>query len=64
MKAGSWVIGIIGIVIALFGIIGGFRGPVVMLMGREHAPSTLISLGVLVLVVGVWLGVLHLMPKK
>ena len=64
MKAMSWVAGVVGILVALFGIIGGMRGPFVNLMGRDHAPSTFISLGVFILVVGIWLGVMGLYSKK
>jgi multisubunit Na+/H+ antiporter MnhG subunit len=64
MRSVSWVAGILGILVTLFGIIGGFRGPFITLMGRNHAPSTFMSLGVWLLAIGIWLGVLHLMPKK
>lgn len=64
MRILAWIAGIVGIVVALYAIIGGMRGPFVTLMGRDHAPSTFISLGVFVLAVGIWLGVVGLYSKK
>ncbi len=65
MKLISWGAGIVGIVIALVGFLGGMRRVYVMEMfGSRHAPSTFLVLGILFLAIGIWASVLNLQSKN
>ena len=64
MKVLSWLAGILGIIIALVGIIGKLGGAVTINVLGDHAPSTFLILGILCVVVGIWFAVLGLQTKK
>jgi hypothetical protein len=63
MKTVSWIAGILGIVVALIGVVGGLRGGVVTIE-RGHAPAVFLIVGTLLLVIGIWLALLGLQEKK
>ena len=64
MKAVSWVAGILGIIVALVGVIDKLGGAGTINILGEHAPSTFVIVGILFVVIGTWLAVLGLHLKK
>ena len=66
MKVISWILGVGGILVALFGIVWGLlsASAIRFIAGRMHAPSTFIIVGTFVLLVAVWVAVLGTTEKK
>ena len=60
MKELSWAAGVIGVLLGFAGALGAKLGAYEMhfMTDQPHAPSTLLVLGVLSLVIAIWLGVL------
>lgn len=64
MKAISWIAGIVGVIIALVGVIGWLGGAeTIHILGKHHRSTFLIG-GILFVVIGIWLAVLGLQEKK
>lgn len=64
MKAVSWIAGILGIIVALVGVIVKLGGAGTINILGEHAPSTFLIVGILFVVIGIWLAALGLQAKK
>jgi len=64
MKAISWVAGIVGIIVALVGVVGRLSGAQSINVLGAHAPATFLNVGILFMVIGIWLAVLGLQEKK
>ena len=64
MKTVSWVAGILGIIFALVGAIYRLLGAGNIAILSEHAPSTFLIVGILLVVIGIWLAVMDLQAKK
>lgn len=65
MKMIAWLSGIVGILVAAFGILFGLKGDVIIsASGRHHAPSTFVIMGILLLAIGIWASLLVLVYHK
>jgi len=64
MKVVSWVAGILGIIVALVGVINKLGGAGTINILGEHFSSTFLIVGILFVVIGIWLAVLGLQAKK
>ena len=59
MKAIGWTAGLVGILVGAIGVLGGLRGNHgIHIIGRAHAPLTLVMVGLLLLAVGIWAAVI------
>lgn len=65
MKMLSWIVGVLGIIIAFIGVLGGIKGVyAIKVFGNPHAPSTFLVVGIFLLVIGIWLAVLKIQQDK
>jgi len=64
MKAVSWVAGVLGIIVALVGVIGRLRGAQSINFLGGHVPTSFLIFGILLVVIGIWLAVLGPQENK
>ena len=65
MKALARIVGVMGVLVALVGVIGrGIGLKTVHMLGGGYAPRSLFLLGMLCVVIGTWLAVAFDVEKK
>jgi hypothetical protein len=65
MKAVARVVGVIGMLLALIGVLGRMMHlRTLEMLGSEHLPGTYLVVGIVVLQIAIWLAVAFEPPKK
>ena len=64
MKAVSWVAGVLGIIVALVGVVGRLRGAQSINVLGGHVPASFLIFGILLVVIGIWLALLGRQANK